>query len=913
MQASNAVTPPGVASSRQQQATPPAAGNGSPSQPLLYHACRDGDTTVVKRLLAAGGIDVDAIDPDTRLAPLMLAARHGHDDVALVLMKGQQGANVNLQNSRGDSALSLAAAAGREDVAMLLLERKADPGQAGHCGRTPLAEAAAGGQLRMARLLLERGASADGGGEGGKPPLTIAARRGDSVLAALLLENKASLDLADRHGWTAFHHAAAMGHAALAGQLLGKGATPAPEPKAASQQEATENSVVEGSGDKQAAQGAMPAAAHTAAITAATITAAAVAAAATVTATAGAVTTATVTASTTATAQTSTTITTTAAVTAATAVIATQPAYVAPVLPAWRTALQSVDPQAQEALLQDAGAAADMHAWLRHAAARGHLAAVRLLLDAGANPNGFDDVEGKTGPIPGYHGKQPHKERHLLRQFTACPDDRNTWDPYAETAWADSLALTRAVRNGHAATAQALLAAGARVDRGWYCRELMLEAIRKGHAGIVKMLLDARRQAPAASEVEQAPQRAAPMAATENEPRDFGWQDMEQALNCAITAGNAAVLQALLESDEGKWVASGEHKLLSAAAHAQNLAMIKALLDTRRQAPAVSELAQEPHNAMQASAAAKEPRDLYNQDMEQALNCAITAGNAAVLQALLESDEGKWVASGEHKLLSVAAEKQNLAMVKALLAAGASLTNCLYNDKNALKIAIAKGNKDIVDALLDTVGEVNERIISSDDGPLNVAINEKNIEMVRLLLARGYRGAHGIAHAFHNACCCGNLAVVQALLDAGAYFYLGENKWEALNYAASGGHAELVAFLLKLKADQPGYASGNRREMMQAALFEAVSGRKTNPEKPEVVRLLLQAGADVNARDSSSFTVLMRAAGNDDTDVVRILLEAGADPRAWTRYGGDALQLARGNRNWTIEKLLQDWKPKPST
>lgn len=383
------------------------------------------------------------------------------------------------------------------------------------------------------------------------------------------------------------------------------------------------------------------------------------------------------------------------------------------------------------------------------------------------------------------------------------------------------------MRNGHAATAQALLAAGARVDRGWYCQELMLEAIRKGHGEIGKMLLDARRQMPAANELAQARKPAAQVAVAADELRDFCWQDMEQALNCAIRAGNAAVLQALLESDEGKRVASGEHKLLSAAV-----------------------------------------------------------------------------------------EMQGLDMVKALLAVGASPTYCPYSGKGPLAIAIAKGNKDIVEALLDTVGEVNERIGSGRGGPLDDAVDAKNVEMVRLLLARGYRGAHGIQHAFGNACLRGNLAVVQALLDAGASPYPEKsNEWEALSYAASGGNAELVAFLLKLepKADQSKHANGNRREMMQAPLFEAASGRNTNPERPEVIRLLLQAGAKVNARDSSNFTVLMRAAGNDDTDVVRILLEAGADPNAWTGYGCDALQLARGNRNWTIEKLLQDWKPKPST
>ena len=45
----------------------------------------------------------------------------------------------------------------------------------------------------------------------------------------------------------------------------------------------------------------------------------------------------------------------------------------------------------------------------------------------------------------------------------------------------------------------------------------------------------------------------------------------------------------------------------------------------------------------------------------------------------------------------------------------------------------------------------------------------------------------------------------------------------------------------------------------------------------ELARLLLSAGADVNARDKSGATPLHRAAEEGRTDVVRLLPEAGAD------------------------------------
>ncbi|HEX8884222.1 MAG TPA: ankyrin repeat domain-containing protein, partial [Noviherbaspirillum sp.] len=223
MQPANAV--PGTSAAahplQPQPVAPSPGNNASPSQPLLYQACRDGDANTVKRLLAAGSITVNAIDPDTRLTPLMLAAWHGHDDVVFMLTKAGQGADVQLQNGRGDSALSLAAGAGKDDVIELLLLKKAQPDQVNHSGRTPLAEAAAGGHLTTAELLIANGAQVNAGAGAGKPALIVAAQRGDSALVGLLLEKKADTDVTDRYGWTAFNHAAGRGHEALAQQLRG--------------------------------------------------------------------------------------------------------------------------------------------------------------------------------------------------------------------------------------------------------------------------------------------------------------------------------------------------------------------------------------------------------------------------------------------------------------------------------------------------------------------------------------------------------------------------------------------------------------------------------------------------------------------------------------------------------------------
>lgn len=59
--------------------------------------------------------------------------------------------------------------------------------------------------------------------------------------------------------------------------------------------------------------------------------------------------------------------------------------------------------------------------------------------------------------------------------------------------------------------------------------------------------------------------------------------------------------------------------------------------------------------------------------------------------------------------------------------------------------------------------------------------------------------------------------------------------------------------------------------------------------QPSSVRLLLGAGANVNARCEYARTPLMNAAMKQDADVARALLEAGADPEARDIFGQTAL------------------------
>ncbi|MBI4026784.1 MAG: ankyrin repeat domain-containing protein [Verrucomicrobia bacterium] len=60
----------------------------------------------------------------------------------------------------------------------------------------------------------------------------------------------------------------------------------------------------------------------------------------------------------------------------------------------------------------------------------------------------------------------------------------------------------------------------------------------------------------------------------------------------------------------------------------------------------------------------------------------------------------------------------------------------------------------------------------------------------------------------------------------------------------------------------------------------------------DIVRGLLHKGADVNARHTDGFTLLMLAACNGDIEIVKLLINQGADVSAVNKDGKTACMLA---------------------
>jgi hypothetical protein len=78
------------------------------------------------------------------------------------------------------------------------------------------------------------------------------------------------------------------------------------------------------------------------------------------------------------------------------------------------------------------------------------------------------------------------------------------------------------------------------------------------------------------------------------------------------------------------------------------------------------------------------------------------------------------------------------------------------------------------------------------------------------------------------------------------------------------------------------------------------------PNGPQIARVLLDAGADANARDPEpqSETPLQWAASSDDVDVARVLIDGGADINIPDGSIGSPLENAIGYGCWNVAHLL---------
>ena len=73
----------------------------------------------------------------------------------------------------------------------------------------------------------------------------------------------------------------------------------------------------------------------------------------------------------------------------------------------------------------------------------------------------------------------------------------------------------------------------------------------------------------------------------------------------------------------------------------------------------------------------------------------------------------------------------------------------------------------------------------------------------------------------------------------------------------------------------------------------------------EMIPVLVKAGADVHAKDNICWTPLHWAAGNGKAEVIPVLVKAGADVHAKDKFGKTPLDWAKLEKRWNAARLLE--------
>jgi ankyrin repeat protein len=196
-----------------------------PSPPLgrpLHYAAVCGLDSTVTFLATERPQDVHSRAFDDKSAPLHLASRMGHVDVARSLI--QHGADAKAQDKDGTTPLHWAARAGNVDIAPFLIEHGADMTAQDNNGWTPMHVAVLAGNMNFAGWLVEHGADPTPQANHGLTPLHVAVEKGRPYVVRWLIEHGADTSVKNEDGVTPLHLVVLKRSVNLASLLVEHGA-----------------------------------------------------------------------------------------------------------------------------------------------------------------------------------------------------------------------------------------------------------------------------------------------------------------------------------------------------------------------------------------------------------------------------------------------------------------------------------------------------------------------------------------------------------------------------------------------------------------------------------------------------------------------------------------------------------------
>ncbi len=240
-------------------------------------------------------------------------------------------------------------------------------------------------------------------------------------------------------------------------------------------------------------------------------------------------------------------------------------------------------------------------------------------------------------------------------------------------------------------------------------------------------------------------------------------------------------------------------------------------------------------------------------------------------------------ASGSLTPLMFSARENDVESARLLIAAKADINAAGGDGKTALSLAIFDGSYDVATLLVDNHADVN-RADAQNFTPLFWAVDRRNMET---------------APNFPWMISADPLPLIKKLLDAGANpnavidntprARMREGSPRivfatAFSRAAFAGDIELVKLLLAHGAKSHAISKDRETTLGAAvgtAFINGYNRQRSSEDRLAVVKLLVEAGEDVNWADSYGITPLMGAANLGDAAIVQYLIDKGADLGAY--------------------------------